>query len=180
MNQYIALLRGINVGGHKLVPMVELRTVCSELGWEDVQTYIQSGNVVFRADAATADLEADLEEAIRDRFGFRAPVLVRKAEAWSAYLDGNPYREAAASEPNLVMLALARTAPGPAVLAALLERASAGERVAMVGDGFWVHYAGGAGPSRLSPGLLDRVVGSPVTTRNWRTVVKLHELARSG
>ena len=80
-------------------------------------------------------------------------------------------------EPNLVMLALSREPPDPSTVDRLRERATAGERIERVGDALWIHYAGGAGRSKLAPGGLDRVVGSPVTTRNWRTVLKLGELA---
>lgn len=175
---FVALLRGINVSGHNGVPMAELRSLCVGLGWGDVQTYIQSGNVVFRADGAAAALEEELERAIERRFGFPVPVMVRAAADWPGYVEGNPYPEASGAEPNRVMLALSKAPPKEGAVEGLRERAADGERIARVGDALWIHYAGGSGKSKLTPALLDRLVGSPVTTRNWRTVLRLGELAR--
>lgn len=76
------------------------------------------------------------------------------------------------------MLGLSKAPPQPDAAARLQERATRGERVRLVGDALWIHFPGGVAESRLSPALLDRLAGSPVTTRNWRTVLKLHELAR--
>jgi uncharacterized protein (DUF1697 family) len=174
---FIALLRGINVGGKNLLPMAELRALCAGLGWEGVQTYIQSGNVVFRARTPRATLEQALERAIARRFDLAIPVIVRAARDWPALLAGNPFPEAARKEPNAVMVALSRRPPPDRAAAGVLERAVNGERVRQVGDVLWIHYARGVAKSKLSPGLLDRLVGSPVTTRNWRTALKLEELA---
>lgn len=175
---FIALLRGINVGGHNRAPMAELRSLSTELGWGEVRSYIQSGNLVFEAGAAPARLEAELERAIERRFGLSIPVVVRAAADWPAYVAGNPYPEASEREPNLVMLALSKAPPEPGAVEGLLERARGGERLVRVGDALWIHYASGSARSKLSPALLDRLVGSPVTLRNWRTVLELDELAR--
>jgi uncharacterized protein (DUF1697 family) len=178
-NSYIALLRGINVGGHNRVPMAELRSLCGELGWQHVRTYIQSGNVLFQADAPAARLGATLEDALQRRFDLAIPVIVRAARDWPGYVDANPYPEASREQPNLVMLGLSRNPPAAGAVEALRERAADGERVTLVGDGLWIHFPDGAARSRLSPAVLDRLIGSAVTTRNWRTVLKLQELARS-
>lgn len=186
MTGFVALLRGINVGGRKTVPMADLRSLCADLGWRDVRTYIQSGNVVFHADAdprpeeLEAELEATLEAAIQRSFGFPVTVLVRGTGDWARYVAGNPFPEASRDEPSLVMLALSRAPAAPGVLDVLRERAVGRERVELVDDALWIHYAGGAGRSKLSPGLLDRLLGSPVTTRNWRTVLRLQELLEAG
>jgi uncharacterized protein (DUF1697 family) len=176
---WIALLRGINVGGRNMVPMPELRALCAGLGWREVQTYIQSGNLLFRAGGQGAGLETELERAIERRFGFAISVVVRAADAWPAYVEANPFREVSESAPNLVMLALSKAPPKRDAAERLAERAAAGERVVRVGDALWIHFGGGVARSKLAPSLLDRFVGSPVTTRNWRTVLKLDELARS-
>jgi uncharacterized protein (DUF1697 family) len=173
---FIALLRGINVGGHRIIPMAKLRSLCADNGWDDVQTYVQSGNLVFAATATASVLEAELEQLLEHCFGFSVPVIVRSAADWSSYVQCNPFVEASENEPNLVMLALSKAPPNPDAVEGLLERAAAGERVARVGDALWIHFGGGVARSKLSPGLLDRLVGSPVTTRNWRTVLKLGEL----
>jgi uncharacterized protein (DUF1697 family) len=173
---FIALLRGINVGGNRSLPMERLRALCTELGWSDVRTYIQSGNVLFRSKSAAARIERTLEDAIEHAFGFPVPVILRSAAQWESYTEGHPFPEE--SEAKLVMLALAQKKPHAGAAEALQARAAEGERIVRVGDALWIHFAAGVAKSKLSPGLLDRVVGSPVTTRNWRTVVKLGELAR--
>jgi uncharacterized protein (DUF1697 family) len=173
---WIALLRGINVGGRARLPMVELRSLCDGLGWSDVKTYIQSGNVVLTAPASRAEVEATLELAIRSRFGLAVPVIARPAREWAAYIASNPWPDVAEREPNLLMLALPKAAPRAGAVDALRERAANGERIEPAGDGLWIHYVGGAGRSKLSPGLLDRAIGSPVTTRNWRTVMELQRM----
>lgn len=157
--------------------MADLRTLCDGIGWLDVRSYIQSGNLVFRSPGSPGELERALGEAIERRFGLEVPVIVRTAEEWPAYMRGNPFPDASTKEPNLVMLALAKSPPAPDAAARLEERAASGERIARVGDALWIHFAGGAtATSRLSPAFLDRCAGSPVTTRNWRTVLALDAL----
>lgn len=174
---FIALLRGINVSGRNKIPMAELRSLCAELGWSEVQSYIQSGNLLFQASAAPARLEAELAGAIERQFGLSIAIIVRPAAAWPAYLRGNPYPDASQSEPNLVMLALAKGPPNRDAVDRLRERSAGGETIIQVGDALWLHFGSGVGKSKLSPALLDRLVGSPVTMRNWRTVLKLNEMA---
>lgn len=173
---YIALLRGINVGGHRKIPMAALRALCADLGWTDVRSYIQSGNVVFRARGASERLETSLEEAVAARFGFDISILVRPATDWPAYVAGNPFAEASAHAPNRVMLALSK-APPKEDAEDRLRAYAVSERVTRVCDALWIHYADGAGRTKLSPALVDRLVGSPVTARNWRTVRRLDEMA---
>ena len=92
-------------------------------------------------------------------------------------MRGNPYPDASESAPNAVMLALSKAPPRPDAVEKLRERASTHERIVQVGNALWIHYGDGMAKSKLAPSLLDRVVGSAVTTRNWRTVLKLQELA---
>jgi uncharacterized protein (DUF1697 family) len=177
-NTFIALLRGINVTGRNKIPMSELRSLCTELGWDEVQSYIQSGNVVFKAGAAPAKLEVQLEEAIERQFGLSIAIIVRAAASWPAYVKGNPYPDASESEPKGVMLGLSKAPPNQDAVEKLRERAAPYERIVQVGDALWIHFGGGMAKTKLSPGVLDRLVGSPVTLRNWRTVLKLDEMAR--
>ena len=176
--RYVALLRGINVGGRGKVPMAELREACAGLGWGDVATYIQSGNVVFDSAKQAKALEAELEALLSERFGVDTAAIVRSAGQWPAYVKDNPFPEVAEAEPNRLMLCLSKAKPKPESAEALQARAKDGERVRLVGDALWVHYPGGSGTSKLSPSLFDRLVGSPVTARNWRTVLKLQEMLR--
>ncbi len=175
-SRFIALLRGINVGGRNKVPMSDLRSLCTDIGWSEVETYIQSGNVVFSSAAAPGLLEAEIERSIERRLGLSISVIVRSVSQWPAYIEGNPFPDASSTEPNLVMLALSKLPPRVDAVTLLRDRAVSGERVIQVGDALWILFSGGVAKSKLSPGLFDRLVGSPVTTRNWRTVLKLGEM----
>jgi uncharacterized protein (DUF1697 family) len=178
MKTFIGLLRGINVGGNNRIPMSDLRAVCGELGWSNVQTYIQSGNLVFSASGKPATLETKLQRAIESHFGFSIPIIIRSAADWPAYIKSNPFLDACKKEPHLVMLCLSKIPPKPDAAKNLLERAASGERIIQIGDALWIHFAGGVARSKLSPVLLDRMVGSSVTARNWLTVLKLQELTK--
>jgi uncharacterized protein (DUF1697 family) len=178
MGKFVALLRGINVAGSNRIAMADLRQCCRSLGWSEVATYIQSGNAVFSARGSAAGLEAGLEQAMASSLGLTVPVIVRAAADWSTLVAGNPFPEAAEKEPNRLMLLVAKRPPAASAAEAIRDRASAGERVARCGEAIWIHYPEGAGRSRLSPSLIDRLVGSPTTARNYRTAVKLNEILR--
>ena len=175
MGRMIGLLRAVNVGGRKL-PMAELRTLCAGLGWADVVTYIQSGNVVFTADCAPGEAEVALEDAIREAFGFDVPTVVRTAEQWRDYAPANPFPEAARDTPNYLLMLLSKRPPAPGAAEAIQARAAAGELVRQAGDALWIHFPAGSGTSKLTPSSIDKAIGSPATSRNYRTVVKLQEM----
>jgi uncharacterized protein (DUF1697 family) len=176
MTRFVALLRGINVGGNTKVPMAELRSLCEKIGWTGVATYIQSGNVIFSASGSASDQERKVESAIEDGFGFPVTVLVRSGPDWSALVASNPFEEAARLEPNRLMLCPSKQPPNPDSEQALQARARDGEQVRLVGQALWIHYPEGFGTSKLSPSLINRLVGSPVTARNWRTAVTLQQM----
>jgi uncharacterized protein (DUF1697 family) len=176
MTRWIALLRGINVGGHNKIPMAELRALCSNIGWQDVATYIQSGNILFGAAGSMSALEKQLAEAIACHFGHRIHVIVRPAAAWPLYVRLNPFPEASAAEPNRVMLALAKGKLAPDAADNLNLYTTSGESIAQRNDSLWIHYASGSARSKITPALLDRLAGSPVTTRNWRTVLQINDM----
>jgi uncharacterized protein (DUF1697 family) len=175
MERRVALLRGINVGG-RVLPMAALRDLCAGLGWQDVRTYIQSGNIVFASDQPTTALEVELEAAIEKTFGMKVPVVVRTAKQWAAYLDANPFPEAAGAEPRWLLLLVAKHKPAAGVEQAFAERGTFGERAGRAGDGLWILFPKGVGASKLSPGVIDKITGSPGTTRNHRTVTKIMEM----
>jgi uncharacterized protein (DUF1697 family) len=176
MTRFVALLRAVNVGGRTL-PMAALRDLCeAELGWERVATYIQSGNVVFEAKGKAEALEAALEKAIAARFGFDAPAMIRTASEWRTLLAANPFPKESEVEPNRVFLGVPKRDPEADAADRIAAKAAAGERVKASGGALWFHYPEGAGSSKLTPALIDRAAGCPVTARNWRTATKLAEM----
>ena len=175
MTRRVALVRGINVGGRAL-PMAELRAIGERLGWNEISTYIQSGNLLFQAPGAASRLEATLEKAIVDRLAMKVSVMIRTAAELKAYLDGNPFAQAAQEAPRALLLLVSKKPPAKGAEAALQARAGNGEKVGRAGDGLWICYPNGIARSKLSPLLIDKLVESPVTGRNWRTVKRLHEM----
>lgn len=171
----VALLRGINVGGNKKVPMQVLRELASAAGLIDVATYIQSGNLVFGTTGTAAAAEVLLEKIIAKQFGFPVEVIVRTAAQWKGYAQGSPFATAQLERPNLVLLGLSKKAPLPDAAAKLRERAAHGELIEIKGDAVWIDFHGGVGVSKLTPAVLDRAVGSTVTARNFRTVQELQQ-----
>jgi uncharacterized protein (DUF1697 family) len=174
----IALLRGINVGGTRKVPMEELRAVAKKIGLSDIATYIQSGNLLFTCKSID-EVGSRLEKAIEKHFGFAVPIIVRTAAQWAHYASGSPFADAQEERPNLLHIALASVAPSPAALELLTSRAAPEERVAVDRDALWIDYSSGVARSKLTPALLDRAVGATVTARNWKTVLKLQEMLSS-
>lgn len=175
VTHFVALLRAVNVGGRK-VPMADLRALAGEIGLAKPTTFIASGNLLFDAEAADADLEAKIEAALEQRFGFQVPVIVRSAEQWRALIAVNPLAQASVERPNLVLMGLSKHPLHESAAHAIQNKGTLGEKVVAAGGALWFDYRVGVGNSKLTPALIDRAAGSPVTGRNWRTVLKLGEL----
>ena len=171
----VALLKGINVGGNRKVPMAELREVATACGLAEVSTYIQSGNLVFSASDAAEHVDRALEASIEERFGFKVDVLVRTSEQWRQLLSACPFTSAAEDRPNLLHLCLSKLTPHPDAVSLLSGICAPNEAVALVGDALWVDYAEGVARSKVTLAKLDKAVGSMVTARNFRTVQHLGE-----
>jgi uncharacterized protein (DUF1697 family) len=176
VTRLVVLLRAINVGKRQ-APMAELREACRVEGFEAVESYIQSGNLVLSADAGAAEVEAAIEKLVLERFGFHSDTIARTAGQWAAYARREAFPEAAASRPKALHLCLSKRPLKPDAAERLVERAALGERALVAGDALWVDFAGGVGASKLTPALIDRATGSPTTARNWNTVLKLHAMA---
>jgi uncharacterized protein (DUF1697 family) len=174
---YVALLRGINVGGRKTVPMAELRSALSALGLEDVATYIQSGNVVFRAPARDAEsLAGAIERSIDETFGLSARVVLRTRDELSAVASGNPFLERGADESKLHVVFLDRE-PDASAVAELDPGRSPPDEFDVQGREVYLHLPNGMGRTKLTGDYFERRLGVAATARNWRTVAKLVELA---
>jgi uncharacterized protein (DUF1697 family) len=174
---FVALMRGINVGSTRKLPMAELRALAVKNGLQRPETYIQSGNLIVDADLPADDVRALLEKAIAKRFELRVDVIVRSAAQWHHCVAANPFADDASTLPKMLHLFLSREAPKPGAAEALAAKAQAGERLALVGGALWIDYgANGVGRSKLTPLLIDKACGSPTTGRNWNSVVKIGEM----
>jgi uncharacterized protein (DUF1697 family) len=169
----VSLLRGINVGGHHLLPMTRLRSIYESLGCEDVTSYLQSGNVLFRHRDPAA-IAANVETAIKDEFGFAIRVLGRSHAQLAGIVAADPFPGA---EPRQRIVLFLSAAPDAANARELGHLTSGRDEAVLIGTEFHLHLAGGVIGSKV-PGLLDeRRLGVTVTGRNWRTVTRLAELS---
>ncbi|MBW5485159.1 DUF1697 domain-containing protein [Streptomyces bambusae] len=176
--KYAALLRGINVGGSKKVPMAELRAVMTELGYGDVATYLQSGNAVFTSpEQDTGLLARELERAIETRFGFRVACLVVDGAYLRAVADACPY-PAAELEGRQLHATFLSQQPAEDRFAAIDGQAFLPEEFAVGDKVVYLYAPEGLGRSKLAEALFRPAVlkGIDATTRNWNTVAKLVEL----
>jgi uncharacterized protein (DUF1697 family) len=174
MTTFIALLRGINVGGHRKVPMAALRDCLSQTGLDDVRTYVQSGNIVFRSGADARSLIVLLAEAIEARFGFPVAVFVRTAAEWEEIMAANPFPDFTPAS-NLVVI-VTDEPPAPDAMAALREAAAPGEEAQAAGGAIFLKLPDGQARSKLAE-QASRVFKDRGTARNWRTMSALRDLA---
>jgi uncharacterized protein (DUF1697 family) len=175
---FAALLRGVNVGGRKLV-MSELCAHLESLGHEDVVSYIQSGNVVFRsAGGDRSAVSRELEEAIAARFGLEITVLLRTYEELAAVAQRNPFL-ARTGEPSRLHVLFLASAPAPTAVEALDANRSPGDEFAVVGAEAYLYLPNGYGPSKLTLDYFERQLDVAGTARNWNTLLTLVELTRS-
>jgi uncharacterized protein (DUF1697 family) len=176
---YVALLRGINVGGRNMLPMSKLVALFVEEGCGDVATYIQSGNVVFRASATLAARLPDrIEKAINDRMGLRVPVVLRSSAELRRITKANPFLRPGADETRLHVVFLS-SLPGAARGAGLDPGHSPPDEFAVRGREIYLQCPNGLGRTRLTNQYFDSRLGTTSTVRNWRTVLKLLELSES-
>lgn len=170
---YVALLRGVNLGPSRKISMPALREMASGLGFADVSTYINSGNLVLGADGPAADVEAQLIQGIVDTFGHRVDVTVRTPAQLQQVLAANPYPD---GDPSQVTVAFLTGPAGAQAQEKVAGLAAPGEQYTFAGREVYVHYARGIGNSKLAA-RFSAAVGVSATVRNVRTVGKLIELA---
>jgi uncharacterized protein (DUF1697 family) len=176
---HVALLRGINVGGKRIVPMVQLAEVFRSAGCEAVRTYIQSGNVVFEARRGDKGLVSKLEARIQDRFGFDVPVVLRTLDELQAVVASNPFRDEHAVDVDALYVAFLADRPTAERAARLDPDRSPPDRFHLVGMEIHLHLPNGGARSKLTNAYFDGQLSTTATVRNWRTVLKLVEMAQT-
>ena len=173
----VALLRGINVGGKNRLPMKELAALFVDAGCDDVRTYIQSGNVVFRTGPAVGEeISSIISASILSRFGYRVPVITRTAREFQTIVQANPFVEAGADADKLHVFFLADLPDGAQVEALDPDR-SPGDEFAVQGREIYLYCPNGVARTKLTNSYFDSGLSTTSTTRNWRTVLRLLELA---
>ena len=171
MRTYVALLRGINVGGRTKIAMADLRKLFAALGAEDVATYVQSGNVVFKSGAPAAGLAQSIERRIADELGLRVTVVIRTAPELAEIVSANPFADRGAEPTKLHVVFLAEK-PAAARVRALDATRGEPDEFRVVGREIYVHYGDGMGQSKLV--IPAAKLG---TARNLNTVATLAKMA---
>ncbi|MGW5669775.1 DUF1697 domain-containing protein [Micromonospora sp. NPDC003776] len=177
MARYAALLRGVNVGSTRLA-MADLRRIVADLGHEDVKTYLQSGNVVFTSPPTKDDiLGQGIERRLADELGLRVPVLVRSDAELAAVADASPYA-AKQDDPTRTLVAFLSARPTAAKVKELTVPAGENVEYEVVGREIHLHFPdGGYGRSKFTNAYLEKKLGLVATTRNWKSVLALRDLA---
>ncbi|WP_040205370.1 DUF1697 domain-containing protein [Neobacillus jeddahensis] len=176
MPVYIALLRGINVGGYNKMKMAELKSLLTSLGLQKVKTYIQSGNVLFESERAPNELIQLLEKEIKSTFGFPVPVILRSVEEYEQIVGNCPYGTDSLDEGESVQIAFLADQPSEEGSAYLHSYPSELDECRVVGKEVYLHFRQSIRDSKLATQLPK--LGVPATVRNWKTVIKLADLAK--
>ncbi|PID99038.1 hypothetical protein CSA80_02890 [Candidatus Saccharibacteria bacterium] len=177
MGKRIAILRGINVGGKRKILMADLKSICEQLGWRNVQTYIQSGNIIFDSDQEGSDLENKLEKAIINTYGFDVPVIVRTAGEIENSIRNNPFFSEDA-DVNQLHLTLLKEKPNKENIEKALTFNYEPDKFKIDDKDVFIFCAGKYHESKLTNNFFEKQLQVGATTRNWKTVLKLAELAR--
>jgi uncharacterized protein (DUF1697 family) len=173
----ICMLRGINVGGHNSIKMESLRTMCESLGLRGAQTYVQSGNVVFKTTARDLDqLARRIETKIEQTYGFRPSVIIRSSSELKAVIGKNPFASRRGIDPSKLLITFLATHPAPEVRDKMLGIQADPEELRIDGREVYAYLPNGIGRAKL-PALIERTLKTSGTGRNWNTVTKLFEMA---
>jgi uncharacterized protein (DUF1697 family) len=175
LTTYVALLRGINVGGRTKLPMADLRALMETLGHANVVTYIQSGNVVFTSAAKEAKVASDIAAGVKQKFGYDLAVIVRTRAQLAKVVSGNPYLKSGA-DPSKLHVTFLAAKPSAAAIAKLDPDRCPPDEFVVQGREIFMLLPNGMGRTKLTIDYFEKRLGTPGSARNWNTVNKLLEL----
>ena len=173
MTTYIALLRGINVAGHRMVSMLDLRALLAGCGFGNPRSLLQTGNLVFLGRGPSGAVERRLEREAASRLGLHTDFFVRDAAEWRQVVSRNPFPEMAARDPAHLVVMFLKEAPEGTAVEALRSAIRGPETLAVAGRDLYVTYPDGMGRSRLTGIAIEKALGTRGTARNWNTVLKV-------
>jgi uncharacterized protein (DUF1697 family) len=178
MKTYIAILRGINVSGHKMMKMADLLTLLNELDFKNTKTYIQSGNVVFRyKETLPQQLQKKIEKKIAEKFGFEVPVMVIPAGEIETILKNNPFLKKKTTDIGKLHVTFLNGAYDKKIAAQLAEQKYGNDEFIATANAIYLHCADGYGNTKLSNTFWENKLKVTATTRNWKTVNELKNIA---
>ena len=174
MIKYIAILRGINVGGRRKILMKDLRELFQDLGFKEVSTYIQSGNVFFYSKKQDKNKIADqIEKAIAKKYDFEVPVIIRTIEEIANAITTNPFYEEDSSEIERLHLTFLKNTPSEDALQAIQTIDHSPDKFKIIGLHVFIYCEGKYHTSKLTNAFFEKKLKVSTTTRNWKTVLKL-------
>ena len=175
---YVSLLRGINVGGYKPIKMGELRDAFAAVGFEDVKTYLQSGNVVFKAPSqACENLAKRIQEKVFRQFGISVSVLVKTPNELNTVMKNNPFVKETGIDTSKLHVTFLAQAPEKTALKMLDAIAATPDQFRHSGMAIYLYCPNGYGETKLSNNALEKLLKVAATTRNWKTVNQLYEMS---
>jgi len=175
MNTYITLLKGINVGGHKKVPMADLREMLSKSGFENVQTYIQSGNVILQSSKNNiSEIENNIQKSILDHFGFEVSVLVMTRQEFKRIFDDSPFKKEEEKASYFIML---HDTPDTNLVKVASEKVYEDEEYKIIKNCIYYYSAKGFGQAKFNANFFELKLKTFATARNYNTMVKLLSLS---
>ncbi len=177
--KYASVLRGINISGQKKIKMADLKSLYESLGLQNVVTYIQSGNVIFNADSEDkTELKEKIEKAIEEKYTFRVPVVIRTHREISNIINNNPLGPVDLQKDGTkVLVTFLSSQPTQDRVSGIQQYVTEPEQLFVVGKEVYLYCPNGYGKSKLSNAFLEQKLGVGATTRNWKSVLKLHELS---
>lgn len=177
MTKYLAILRGINVGGKRRLKMSDLKALFESLGFSKVQTYIQSGNVIFETSENNSDqISKEIEKAILERYNYKVPVIIRTASELKKAIAANPYYVPEEKDVKGLHLTFLKAKPGENEIQKAMEANFAPDEFEILGKHIYLHCQGKYSDSKLSNTFFESKLKIPGTTRNWRTMLKLEKM----
>lgn len=180
MSVMISLLRGVNLGGHHKIKMDALRALYKSLGLRDPQTFIQSGNVIFKTDARDLHrLARRIEDAIEQSHGFRPDVVIRTTSELRQVIRRNPFGTRQGIDPAKLLVVFLADDPGGEAREKVSQMKTHPEELHIEGREVFIHYPDGMGRTKLPWTMIERALATPGTGRNWNSVTKLLALAES-
>ena len=176
MSLYIALLRGVNVGGHGKVAMADLKAMLADMGFDEPRSLLQSGNLVFGAPRAKPEaLETRLHKEISARFDLKTELFVRSPQEWADLIAGNPFAAEARTDPGRLLAWVMKQAPTAKAVEGLRNANPGPETMQAKGRTLYIYFPEGQGNSKLTS-LIDRHIPGRGTVRNWNKVLKLQAM----
>jgi uncharacterized protein (DUF1697 family) len=174
----VSMLRGVNVGGHAQIKMDALRALYSSLKFENPQTYVQSGNVIFgTGERDLQKIAKRLQQAIEKQFACRPEIMLRTVDELRSVIKKNPFAKRAGIEPGKLLVTFLAADPGNQARKTLLEQKFAPEELHAMGRELYIYFPDGMGRSKFPWRSVDKILQTPGTGRNWNSVTKILEMA---